>query len=76
MGISRGRLPFALTPVTTGGAPRVTAFAISESALSAVKSARDPFAGKTGDFKQPEMDFEAFDPGTGNVFTWSFNEAS
>lgn len=33
-------------------------------------------AGKTGDFKQPELDFSAIDPGTGVVFDWSFNEAS
>ena len=34
--LGRGRPLFTVSPVTTGGAPRVTTFAISESALSAV----------------------------------------
>ena len=32
--------------------------------------------GKSGDFKIPEMDFQAFDPGTGTVFDWASNVVS
>lgn len=44
--------------------------------LNACVSNKLTFATKQEDFALPEMDFEAFADSAGNVFTWSFSEAS
>ena len=44
--------------------------------LNACISNKLSFATKIDDFAVPELDFEAFADGSGNLFTWSFNEVS
>ena len=56
---------FQLTLADTYNGPQglVKATAI----IYACVATKFSMAGKTGDFKTPEMDFEAYDPGTGVI---------
>ena len=53
-----------------------TGLKVSDLTLYACVSDKLNLPGKSTEFKVPELDFEAFDPGNGTVMNWSMNEVS